>query len=269
MIDVGTGYRASMKSWIRSSDARKQVHCLEITAEHFFDGSDDLLHELRQDYPLFVHGLGLSLGTPGPLDAPTLERFAAVADAADAKWVSEHIAFTRAGGVDLGHLNPVPHTRAMLDTLVEHTRQVAQRCCRPILLENITSHLPIGGEMDETDFINELCHRADCGLLLDVTNLFINSRNHDFDPIVWLDRIDTARITQLHIVGYNYHDGCYHDSHAARIQNDVMALLSIVLERAPVQAVILERDDEPILIDPIMDELKRLEQAVECIAHTD
>lgn len=257
---IGLGYRRELAPWLQTRPAA--VDCLEITAEHFFDGGETTLRQLRDRYPLYLHGLGLSLGTPEPLDEATLDRFANVARVARPVCVSEHIAFTRAGGVDLGHLNPVPRTRGSLATLAEHARRVSGRCDCPILLENIATPLDLGGEMDETGFLNELCERANCRLLLDVTNLFINSRNHGFDASGWLRRIDPARIVQLHVVGYAVRDGRHHDTHGARMQDDLLELVREVIEYAPVQSVILERDDRLDELEEIGDELVRLRSLV-------
>jgi uncharacterized protein (UPF0276 family) len=237
---IGVGYRRELHEWI----ATRPVDCLEITAEHFYGRHEAVLKELSRQFRLFVHGLGLSFGTPGELDPERLKRFARVVDIAQPEWISEHIAFTRTAEVDLGHLNPVRPTSAMVRTIAAHAREVAERCGRPIILENITSHLRIEGELSETDFINSVCETADCGVLLDVTNLFINSRNHHFDPLDWLNNIHLARIVQLHIVGYTIENGRYTDGHAQPIQDELLALARSVTEYAPVQAVILERDTD-------------------------
>jgi uncharacterized protein (UPF0276 family) len=238
---TGVGYRRELGSWIASRPAG--VECMEITAEHFFENGEPLLAELARDYPLFVHGLGLSLGTPGPLDAARLEKFARVAELAQARWVSEHIAFTRTAEGDLGHLNPVRPTREMAALIAAHAREVAVHCGRPIILENITSHLQLRGDLGETDFLNTICDLADCGLLLDVTNLYINSRNHGYDPSAWLGRIERGRIAQLHIVGYTCKGGRWSDGHGEPVQPELLDLAHEALAHSPVEAVILERDD--------------------------
>jgi uncharacterized protein len=241
-MNIGIGYRRELSAWIATKPAG--IECLEITAEHFFGNGEDRLKHLRTSFHLFVHGLGLSLGTPGPLDSKRLDQFARIVNAADPDWISEHVAFTRTGEVDLGHLNPLPPTREVLITVADHARQVADRCGKPILLENITSHVRLTGELSETDFLNQLCERADCGLLLDVTNLFINSRNHGFDPLQWLHEIEPRRIKQLHIVGYSRAGDRYTDSHAAPIQDELIELARAVVAYAPVKAILLERDDD-------------------------
>jgi uncharacterized protein (UPF0276 family) len=261
MRRLGLGYRKQLGTWL--TDKPEIVGNLEITAEHFFSSGEKLLRELSQQYEIFVHGLGLSLGTPGPLCKTTLESFARVAEIADAKWVSEHVAFSRTVDVDLGHLNPVPRTEDSLQTMIEHSMEVSEVCQRPIVLENITSSLDVGGTMDESDFLNRLCDGANCGLLLDVTNLFINSKNHGFDPLKWLRRITPSHITQLHVVGYSERDGMYHDHHSNRIQDDLMELIEAVLDYADVQAMTLERDERLEAVDEIESELGRLNRVLQ------
>lgn len=241
-MHVGIGYRRQLSAWIDTQP--RGVDCLEITAEHFREDAAERLTALGKRYPLFVHGLGLSLGTPGPLDPARLEQFAQVVRLANPAWISEHVAFTRTAEVDLGHLNPVPLTRESLKILADHAREVAGRCGKPMLLENITTHLKLEGELSETDFLNELCSRADCGLLLDVTNLFINSRNHGFDPLAWLHKIEPRRIRQLHLVGYSRQGARYTDSHAQPIQEELIGLAAAVVRYAPVEAIVLERDED-------------------------
>ena len=208
-----------------------------------------------------MHGLGLSFGTPGPLDQKRLEKFARVVSLANPDWISEHVAFTRTSEIDLGHLNPVPPTRESLKVVAEHAREVSSRCQKPIILENITSHVQLRGELSETDFLNELCDEGNCGLLLDVTNLFINSRNHNFDPLDWLHQLNPARIVQLHIVGYSIETGRYTDGHATDVQEELLDLARAVIEYASVKAIILERDEdfpEPHVMASELAKLKRI-----------
>lgn len=258
---VGLGFRPMVADWVLSHP--DVIDCLELTAEHFFDGGQEVLSRLRNLYPISVHGLGLSLGTPGPLDSETLSQFQRVVDLAGARWTSEHIAFTKTDQVDLGHLNPVPLTDDSLQTLIDHAREVMDRCQKPLLLENITSYLRVPGQMSETEFINRLCQRSGAGLLLDVTNLFINSRNHDFDPIDWLHQIAPQHIQQLHIVGYTFSGGVWHDRHCEPIQQELFELAAKVVSYAPVESIIVERDDDSATADQMESELLRLQDVCE------
>lgn len=256
---IGVGYRRELAEWIGSHP--EGVDCLEITAEHFYDRSIDKLEELRKHFRLFVHGLGLSLGTPGPLDSERLKNFARVVSAAQPDWISEHVAFTRTAEVDLGHLNPLRPTRETAKVVAEHAREIADVCGKRLLLENITSHVRIDGELSETEFLNEICSQADCGILLDVTNLYINSRNHGFDPLRWLRELDRSRIGQLHIVGYSEEGGRVVDNHEALIQAELLDLAKAVLEYGLPKAIILERDANfpgPTVMQNEIEKLRRL-----------
>jgi hypothetical protein len=258
---LGVGYRRELATWLDTRPVG--VDCLEITAEHFFHGGAETLRHLRRNFHLFVHALGLSLGTPGPLDEKRLADFARVVELAQPDWISEHVAFTRTAEVELGHLNPVRPTREAARLLAEHAREVAERCRKPLLLENITSHLRLEGELSEPEFLNEVCSRADCGLLLDVTNLFINSRNHGFDPLRWLRELEPARIRQLHLVGYSREGERYTDGHAQPVQPELIDLARAVVEYAPVQAVILERDANIPGPEAMVEELAKLRRIFE------
>ena len=241
MRRVGIGYRCPLARWIESRPP--EIECLEIVAEHFFNGGVDRLKQLAGSYPLFVHSLGISLGTPGPLDTAALESLASVVEIARPEWVSEHVAFTNSGEVDLGHLNPVAPTREMLSIIADHASEVRERCGKPLLLENITTHLLLPGEMSEPEFLNRLCEEAECRLLLDVTNLFINARNHRFEPRSWLRELEPKFIAQLHVVGYSIRGGRWEDLHAEPIQRELQELIVDVLRYADPEAIVLERDD--------------------------
>lgn len=257
MSRLGLGYRQELAAWLDSCP--DGVDCIEITAEHFF-GNDKKLTELKHKYPIMVHGLGISLGTPGPMARDYLDKFVGVCDAANADWVSEHIAFTRTAEIDLGHLNPIPYTRETLEYFAEHALELKSACQKPLILENITSHLSQIGDIPETEFINRLCEKTDCGLLLDVTNLYVNSRNHGYDALEWLRKIESEHIKQLHIVGFTYYDGNWYDSHSNAIQSELYELTREVIAYSGVDTIILERDRDfpaPQELQCELDQLRR------------
>lgn len=264
---VGIGYRAPISGWIESSPP--EIECLEITAEHFYKrGALKLQHlaqarkllHLAQRFPLMVHGLGLSLGTPGPLEPNELEWFAHVVETADPLWASEHVGFRRTADFDLGHFNPVCPNEEAVALFVDHVSTLQDRINKPVILENITTHLQVRGTLAETEFLNRICERAKCGLLLDVTNLFVNSLNHGFDPLAWLHDLDPQYLVQLHVVGYTYAGGRWHDLHSEAIQEDLKSLIREALKYADVRAIILERDDNFPPTSELSEELKTLKQ---------
>ena len=260
MRRVGVGYRAPLAKWIQSHPP--DINCLELTAEHFFN-NPSAIEKLRDHYSLMVHGLGLSLGTPGALDKHFVKRFVDVCRIADPLWISEHIAFTRTHELDLGHLNPIAYTRESLACFAEHVLELQAACGKPLLLENITSHLKIDSPMEETDFINSLCEQTGCGLLLDVTNLYVNGRNHGFAPYHWLRQIQPELIRQLHIVGYTEHAGVWHDSHDSNIQQELFSLNQKVIEYSAVDTIIIERDHNFPPTSHFIHELQTLARCLE------
>ena len=237
---IGLGHRPGLSQWL--SAGAPEVECLELTAEHFFDAPDDAIAAVGARYPCSVHGLGLSLGTPGPLDDVLLDRYARVACLARARWATEHVAFTRAGDVDLGHLNPIAPTRENVALVAEHAQALHEATGLPYRLENITSQLALEGDLGEPEFLNALCDVPHVGLLLDVTNLYVNSRNHRFDPYAWLAELQPHTVKQVHIVGYGIEGGRLVDDHRAPVQPELLDLLAAAAERHEPEAMILERD---------------------------
>jgi uncharacterized protein (UPF0276 family) len=133
------------------------------------------------------------------------------------------------------------------------------RCGKPLLLENIATALALKGEMDEPEFLNRLCDRAGCGLLLDVTNLYVNSRTFGFDPASWLSEIEPRNVVQLHIVGYTRRGERWIDAHAEPIQPELYDLADLALSRSDVQSVIIERDESIPGPEALAAELRELE----------
>ena len=257
MVAVGIGHRQELVPWIDACPP--EIECLEVIAEHFADPKRWWrLRALAEKYPLAVHCLGLSLGTPGPLDRGSLALAAEVAAIAEPLWISDHIGFSRTSEIDLGHFNPVPPTMESVHLIADHAREVMEVCARPLLLENITTNLMMPGKLSETEFLNRLLEESGCGMLLDVTNLYVNSRNHGFDPRGWLHEIDSRHITQLHVVGYRFSDQRWHDMHDAPIQAELWHLIAEVMRYANPKAVIIERDGKFPPVDELESELRRL-----------
>lgn len=244
-LGVGLGYRRPFRSGL--FEHRDAVEFLEITIEHFLDPDETTARELdllRRHFPLIPHGLNLSLGTAEGLDPVTLDHYAELINTLAPPWWSEHIACTRAGGLEIGHLSPLPRTREAMAALVKNIAEARRRIPAPLLLENITWEVEVpGAEMSEEDFVAEVLDRSDCGLLLDITNLFANAANHGYDPRAWLDRIPADRVVQLHFVGGHWDGGRYVDSHGAPTPEPIWDLMDDVLARFPVKGVILERDE--------------------------
>ncbi|MFV2020950.1 DUF692 domain-containing protein [Micromonospora sp. LOL_023] len=205
---------------------------------------DPQLRALRERAVTVVpHGVRLSLGGAEPVDAARVTRLAATARLLDAPLVSEHIAFVRAGGVEAGHLLPVPRSRAAVDAVVANVVRAQAELPAPIALEPIAALFDWpDDEFDEADFVTEILERCDALLLLDVANVYANARNRGDDPVAVLDRMPLERVAYVHVAGGAEHDGLYHDTHTDAVAPPVLELLTQLCSRRRPPAVLLERD---------------------------
>jgi uncharacterized protein (UPF0276 family) len=245
MLGVGIGYRPVFQATL--FEHREEIDFLEIIADHYFDSSSTKRAELellKNNFPLVPHGLALSLGSAEGIAPSYLRSFAKVVERVQPAWCSDHIAFTRAGGVDIGHLTAIPKTRASLQVLKKNIQRVRDAVDVPLILENITESLRYpGDEFSDAEFLGEICEQNDIGLLLDVTNLYMNSLNHGYCALGVLERLPADRIVQLHFSGGHLEDGIWVDSHSRETPSEIWDLLGEVLSRASVRGVVLERDE--------------------------
>jgi uncharacterized protein (UPF0276 family) len=259
-LGVGIGYREPYRADLFLN--RLRVDFLEIVADHYLDAGREKARELELlagHFTLIPHGLDLSLGSVEGLDCAYLGKLAALVRRLDPPWWSEHVAFTRAGGVEIGHLTPLPYTREALDVLCRNVAQARAAIEAPLVLENVAYLQAVpGSEMSEADFLAEVVERTDCGLLLDVTNLHANAVNHGYDALAYLARLPLERVVQLHFVGGHWERDVLIDSHSRPTPPDVWALVDAMLARAPVRGAVLERDEN---LPPFAELVDELEQA--------
>lgn len=242
-LGQGIGWRAELAHAI---SRRAGLGFVEILAEDIRPGAIPApLYQLREKGVAVVpHGVTLSLGGAERPDGRRLERLARLAEKLDSPFVSEHIAFVRAGGMESGHLLPLPRTRGALDVLVENVREAQAALPVPLALENIATLFEWpGARMEEPEFITELLDRTGALLLLDISNLYANARNHGWDAASYLDRIPLDRIAYVHVAGGVMRDGLYHDTHAHATPAGPLDLLRELSSRIALPGVMLERDD--------------------------
>jgi uncharacterized protein (UPF0276 family) len=264
-LGVGLGYRDAYRSGVIGHQS--EIDFLEIIADHFFDTSgaqEKLLRILTNHFTLIPHGLGLSIGSADGIDRTYLKKFANLVNELNPPWWSEHIAFTRAGGYDIGHLTPIPKSRVALDCLKKNLSVVRESIAVPLILENITDTITYPNETYQSaDFLTEILIDNNCGMLLDVTNLYINSVNHRFCPVELLHRLPAERIVQLHFVGCAQEGELLVDSHGHATQTEIWQLMAEVLKYAPVKGIILERDEQLPPIEMLLAELRTARELME------
>ncbi len=210
------------------------------------------------------HGVTLGLGGAEPPEPARLDALARLANQVNAPFVSEHIAFVRAGGTEAGHLLPLPRTRAALSVLVENVRTARRALPVPLALENIASLFEWPqAEMDEAEFLTEALQRTDSLLLLDISNLYANARNHGFDALAFLGRIPLERLAYVHVGGGIERDGLYHDTHTHPVVPGVLDLLEALCALAAPPGILLERDDDFPCAEELLAEIDGITSAAE------
>jgi uncharacterized protein len=240
---VGIGWRPEIAGYVAGLPG---LRFAEVVAEsvHAHDGLPPGIADLRErGVAVIPHGVRLSLGGAEPVDPARVEHFAATAALLDAPLASEHIAFVRAGGVEAGHLLPIPRTYESVDAIVANVKRVQASLGVPLALEPIAALFDWPDEeLDEGAFLTEILERTGALLLLDVANVYANALNRGTDPAALFDRIPLEQIAYCHVAGGSSHDGIYHDTHTDAVPPEVLDLVAELCSRHRPPALMLERD---------------------------
>ncbi|MBG0808549.1 DUF692 domain-containing protein [Methylosinus sp. H3A] len=245
-LRAGLGFRPQFCADLFAD--RAAVDMIEVVADHYLDASPEKLAELdllADHFPVAPHGLDLSLGSEEGVDPVYLRKMARLVARLDPPWWSEHLAFTRAGGVSIGHLAVLPYTQEAAEAAARNVETVRRAITAPLILENPTAiALVPGAEMDEPAFLTRVLEMTGCGWLCDVTNLYTNAINHGVDLEAQIDHWPWERVVQFHIAGGRRSRGLLMDSHDAPAPPEIWALLEKILPLARnARAIVLERDE--------------------------
>jgi uncharacterized protein (UPF0276 family) len=242
---VGIGWRPEIAGFVAGLPG---LRFAEVVAEsvHAHGPLPAGLAELRnRGVAVVPHGVKLSLGGAEPVDPQRVTHLAAVADRLGAPLVSEHIAFVRAGGVEAGHLLPLPRSRAAVDAVVANVRRTQAELGVPIALEPIAAIFDWpDDDLTEAAFLTEILDRTGALLLLDIANVHANARNRGTDPLALLGALPLDRVAYVHVAGGVEHDEIYHDTHTDAVPPEVLHLLANLCDRHRPPAVMLERDGD-------------------------
>lgn len=247
---VGLGLKSEHVAKIL--DEQPDVGWFEVHAENYMGAGGPphrYLTAVRDHYPLSVHGVGLSIGSAGPLDERHLGRLAAVVERYEPAMVSEHLAWSSHGGVYYNDLLPVPYTEEALARVGEHIDRVQEALGRRILLENPSTYVSFAvATMDEIAFLKAVARRTGCGLLLDVNNVHVSATNHGFDARGYLDRFPLELVEEIHLAGHARETDASGtplliDAHDCDIDEAVLSLFERVLARAGPIPTLIERDN--------------------------
>jgi uncharacterized protein len=275
---VGFSYRATVHEQVMALG--ELADFLELPAEDYvdarvrqrFDPQEALLAEAAARYPVVAHGNAMSLGTAQPLDEVQpgyLERVERFVARTPVSAYSEHLAFTQVGQRGVKSFLALPYTDLGVAAAAANARALGRRLGGlPVLLENVTCYFPVpGAAMAEHEFLRRVVEQADCGILLDVCNLHINSTNHGYDPRAFIDALPGERVRQAHFCGYTRPDprveprdhaqGWLEDTHYAPTQDPIWELLDYAVRRTDLDAIILERDRNLTAMREVSDDLWR------------
>lgn len=240
-------------------EGRVAVDFVEVISENFMvEGGQPrrILREVRANYPVALHGVSMSIGSATGLDIDYLSRLRALIDDVDPLLVSDHLCWTRVDGFNSHDLLPLPYTEEALDLVAANVSLAQDRIGRPMLVENPSSYMAFNGaDMSEWEFLDALCKRTGCGLLLDINNVFVSAQNHGFDARCFLDGIPADRVRQIHLAGHCVGETMLIDTHDAPVCATVWDLYAHVLPRLGPVLTMIERDDAIPRLEDLLDEL--------------
>jgi len=241
---------------------KPSVDFFEIVSENFMDTGGrplKVLEEIAERYPVVMHGVSMSIGSSDSLNRTYLTRLKDLATRCRAKWVSDHVCWTGMAGRNTHDLLPMPYTEEALGHMVRRIRQVQEYLERPLVLENPSSYVEFrDSQMPEWEFIARLAEESDCGLLLDVNNVYVSSFNHGFDPETYIRAIPHERVVYYHLAGHTNKGTHIIDTHSGPAIREVWKLYELAWKLSGGRSTLFEWDEE---IPPFSRVERELEKA--------
>lgn len=245
-LGVGVGLRTVHYGHILATWPK--VDWFEVLSENYLDTGGRplfILDQVAERYPVVLHGVSMSIGSTDPLDREYLRKLKALARRVRAHWVSDHLCWTGVLGRNTHDLLPMPYTEEALRHTAARVRQVSEILERPLVLENPSSYVEFAdSSMTEWDFLGRLAEESDCGLLLDVNNVYVSSFNHSFDPREYIDAIPADRVVQYHLAGHTHKGTHILDTHSDHALPEVWDLYARACRRTGNVATLYEWDED-------------------------
>lgn len=237
-----------------------------LTENYLVPGGKPLyyLNKIREQYPIVMHGVSLSIGSTDPLDTEYLKQLKDLASCVEPAWISDHLCWTGVQGRNVHDLLPIPYTHEAISHIVSRIQQIQDFLGRPILIENVSSYLTYKqSEMSEWDFILEIVKQAGCYILLDVNNVYVSSVNHQFNPLDYIKAMPADRVAQIHLAGHSNHGDYIIDTHDAPVIEPVWDLYAATIQHLGKISTMIERDDNMPPLTELLTEINRAKHMTE------
>ncbi len=242
-------------------ESPSNVDWFEVISENYLvPGGKPLyyLDAIRERYPMIMHGVSLSIGSTDALNWHYLAQLKQLADRVQPQWFSDHLCWTGIDGKNIHDLLPLPYTEEAVTHVSERIRQVQDYMQRPMLIENVSSYLTYkDSAMSEWEFMTAIVERADCGILLDINNIYVSAFNHGFEPHEYLNYVPVERVGQFHLAGHTNHGDYIIDSHDHPVIDPVWELYASAVRRFGPVSTMIERDDNIPPLEELLSELDR------------
>ena len=248
-------------------DTQPDVAWFEVHSENFFaDGGKphEILEQVRTQYPISLHGVGLSLGSTDPLNRWHLNKLKGLIDRYEPGLVSEHLCWCSVDNRYVNDLLPLPYTQEALRHIVQRIEQVQEYLGRQILIENLSSYLQFSDStIPEWEFVSAVATQSGCGILLDVNNIYVNARNHGFDPTAYLEAIPVAAVKEMHLAGHSDEGDCLIDTHSKPVTEAVWQLYARAVARFGRVPTLIEWDLDIPPLPVLLNEASHAQQIME------
>lgn len=247
-LGIGIGLRTVHYNDIFTN--QPDIDWFEIISENFMnDAKLPLSHldRILERYPVVQHGVSLAIGSPDPLDFEYLKKLKKLALRTKTPWISDHLSWGRLPGAHFHDLLPLPYTQEVINYVAERARIVQDFLEIPFALENLSSYVSYtSDQMPEWEFYTAVVEKADIFMMLDVNNIYVSSRNHNFEPSVYYNNIPLDRVVQIHLAGHTDYDKYVLDTHDNYVCDEVWKIYADVYPRTKGVSTLLEWDDNYI-----------------------
>lgn len=258
---LGFGLGLRTKHFSNIINEKPAVDWFEIISENYMVAGGKpryYLDRIRQDYPIVMHGVSMSIGSIDPVNMDYLRGLKKLSEEVQPKWMSDHLCFATVGGLNSHDLLPLPYTQETLDHLTQRIHQVQDVLGREMVFENVSSYLTYEhDQMQEWEFLANLAKQCGCKFLLDINNIYVSSRNHGFDPMDYLNAIKPEWVQQIHLAGHSDMGTHIVDTHDHPVPDPVWALYEEYAKISGPKSTMIERDDNIPSMEELLEELQQ------------